>query len=174
MNKIILLLLLSLNFSIAELIAQNINTAESKISFDISNMKINTVKGSLSNLIGDVSFDETNLDLCQFNVCVDAATIETGNDKRDEHLKKEDYFDVDNFPQICYESTSTAKNGDSYLSKGLLKLHGIEKEIEINFTYEANSLIGSFQINRTDFGIGGKGTFMVGDEVKIYIHCSLE
>ena len=154
--------------------AQTINSDASKISFEISNMKVNTVEGIVSNLNGDVSFDENDLSLCQFNVCVDTKTIDTGNSKRDEHLMKDDFFDAEQYPNICFESNNATKNGNAYLANGVLKLHGIEKEVAIPFEYKDNALIGTLTINRTDYGIGGKGTFMVGDEVKIQIHCALE
>lgn len=174
MNKLFLLTICLLNISLIQVKSQSIDASSSKITFEISNMKVNTVNGSVGKLQGDVAFDEDDLSLCQFNVCVDANTIDTGMNKRDEHLMKEDFFDVVKFPSICFESEQTEKTGNSYLAKGLLKMRGVEKSVEISFEKKDNALVGELDIKRTDFGIGGKGTFMVGDDVKIYIHCALE
>ena len=85
---------------------------ESKIEFSIKNFGINT-KGSFSGLKGDILFDDKNPSSSSFNVSVDASTIDTDNNMRDSHLKKEEYFNVEKYPAITFTSSKITKTEDS-------------------------------------------------------------
>ena len=107
-------------------------------------------------------------------VCIDPATVNTGIEKRDEHLKTEDYFDIAKYPTICFESTNVSKTENGYIAKGNLTMHGVTKSVEINFAENNKVLTGSLKVNRTDFSIGGKGSKMVGHDVNLKIICNLK
>ncbi len=154
--------------------AQSIDIAASNVNFNVSNMAFNTVNGTLGEMKGLVVFNPLELADSKFEVCVDVESIKTGNKKRDEHLLKEDFFDVENYPEICYSSSSILKKENYFESKGVLKMKGIEKELVIPFAFENESLKGTIEIDRFDFGIGGKGGFMVGRNVEITIECVLK
>jgi polyisoprenoid-binding protein YceI len=135
----------------------------STIGFGIKNMGFNT-KGSLSGLQGRIVFDPKNPAGASFDVSVDANTISTDNDMRDSHLKKEDYFDVANYPRIRFVSagiTPSGKNG-SYTITGKLTIKNTTKDISFPFIAAPIGadyvFSGSFKINRRDFGIGGSST----------------
>lgn len=150
--------------------AQSINTAASSIAFTVGNMKIFSVHGTFSGLTGTVSFDAAAPATAKFDVCIDAGTVDTGNQKRDKDLRSDRFFDAATYPAICYTSTAVEKRGASYLAKGKLTMHGITKEVEIPFSVEANTLTGTFTVNRLDYGVGaGIGTFMAGDEVEVTV-----
>ncbi len=151
--------------------AQTINTEQSKVLFEISNMKFNTVTGSFSGMKGDINFIPSDLEQSNFNVCIDAATVDTGSKKRDQHLQKEDFFDVEKYPTICFISSNVQQVGSTYVVKGQLTMHGISKEMEIPFTFKDNTFEGEIEVNRIDYKVGGNGTFMVGDKTKIIIKC---
>ncbi|MET0299408.1 MAG: YceI family protein, partial [Flavitalea sp.] len=72
---------------------------ESKITFKIKNLGFNT-NGSFSGITGKISFDEAKPAGAIFDVTVPAKTIDTDNNKRDNHLRSDDYFDVKNYPEI--------------------------------------------------------------------------
>lgn len=154
--------------------AQSINAEQSLVTFEIRNMKMRTVEGTFSGMRGEAVFDKDNISNATFEVCIDAATVNTENTKRDEHLMKEDFFDVAQFPDICFSSSRIAYDGDRYIAYGQLNMHGVIKSVEIPFTYANKLLTGQFQLNRIDYGVGGTGTFMVGDEVAISIVCKLQ
>lgn len=172
MKQIILFIaLVSTSFLIQ---AQTLNTADSKVDFEVSNFKFNTVEGSLSDLNGTVRFKESAVTEAYFKVCVPVNTIQTGIVKRDEHLLTADFFDADNYPNLCFESQSVTKTENGYLAKGILTIRGVSKQIELPFKVQNNALIGSFTINRFDYNVGADaGTLTVGSDVKISIYCAL-
>ena len=85
---------------------RQINTDESRVNFRIGSMRINTAKGAFTGMQGIVQFDPQNLAESSFSVCIDAASVDAGNNQRDKHLREEEYFDVVRFPDICYVQNS--------------------------------------------------------------------
>lgn len=154
--------------------SQTINTADSKVEFEVSNFKFNTVEGSLSDLNGTVKFNKNAANEAYFKVCVPVNTIQTGIEKRDEHLLTADFFDADNYPNLCFESQSVTQTASGYLAKGILTIRGVSKQIELPFKVQNNALVGSFTINRFDYNVGADtGTLTVGSEVEVSIYCAL-
>jgi len=135
----------------------------SSITFEIKNFGFNT-KGSFSGLEGKIIFDPAHLASADFDVSINAASINTDNNMRDNHLKKEAYFDVEKYPRIRFVSsslTASGKNGH-YTLTGKLTIKETTKEIAIPFvaTSMGDDYIfkGDFQINRRDYGVGGSST----------------
>ncbi|OHX65719.1 YceI family protein [Flammeovirga pacifica] len=154
--------------------SQNVNSSKSKVEFEISNFRVNTVEGFFNEMTGNVIFDEDDLSSSKFDVCISTSTVNTGNEKRDDHLKNEDFFDVEKYPKICFISNEIIKDGDKFIAKGKLMAHGVTKNTNIYFIKNSDSLSGEMKINRLDFDIGkDTGTFTVGDEVNIKIFCFL-
>lgn len=144
--------------------------ADSKISFVIKNMGIN-VDGSLKGLKGKMSFDPKKLSSSQFDVTVDVNTINTDNKRRDDHLKKDDFFDVEKYPTIGIKITGIqAKGNNTYLARAVLTMHGVSKNIQFDFTATPVSdgyhFKAAFDIDRKDYGIGGNSMTM-SDIVKV-------
>ena len=135
----------------------------SSVTFTIKNFGLNT-KGSFSGLEGTILFDPKNAASDSFDVSVDAATINTDNNMRDEHLKQENYFDAAGHPRIRFLSTSVAPADKSghYTITGKLTIKNTTKEISFPFlaTPMGDDYIftGQFTINRKDFDIGGSNT----------------
>lgn len=135
----------------------------SSIGFRIKNLGFNT-DGSFSGLQGAIVFDPQNTATDSFDVSVDAASINTDNKMRDDHLKKDIYFDVEKYPRIRFVSTAVTavdKNGH-YTMTGNLTIKGSTKEISFPFlaTPLGGDYIfkGGFKIKRRDFGVGGGST----------------
>ncbi len=132
----------------------------SSVGFAIKNFGL-TVNGSFTGLQGAVAFNPANPTAANFNVTVDAGTVNTGNNSRDGHLKKEDYFNSTAFPKISIVSTkvSNAGKAGSYLFEGVVTIKGKAKNISFPFTAVASGdgylFEGSFKINRRDFKVGG-------------------
>src|SRR5258705_4526929 len=91
----------------------------SEIKFTIKNFGLN-VTGTVSGLSGSIQFNPSNLSASSFNVSVDANTINTGVDMRDNHLKKEEYFNVSKYPVINFVSTSITGDQNGYTVAGRL------------------------------------------------------
>jgi polyisoprenoid-binding protein YceI len=135
----------------------------SEVTFKIKNLGFNT-SGSFSGLAGTIRFTPDAPDGCSFDVHINAKTVNTGVELRDNHLRGEDYFDVKNYPQIRFVSvkvTGSKKNGTLFVS-GKLTIKGITKDIAFPFTAQpvTNGFLftGDFKINRRDFGVGGGST----------------
>lgn len=164
-------LLVGLSF---QLQAQQIEPSESLVSFELSNMLINTVEGTFTGMAGEINYDVDRPSSATFSVCVDASTVNTGSKKRDQHLREEDFFSVEEFPTICINSTRIQSTPEGLRFFGTLNMHGVVKEVEFPFTYAEGKFKGSFTINRLDYGLGeGTGSFAVGEEVEISIECSV-
>lgn len=145
----------------------------SKVHFVIKNFGIST-GGDFSGLAGTIVFDPANLAAASFNVSVDASTIDTDVDSRDNHLRKEEYFDVKNYPRISFKSSRVTKTNNSgflYVF-GTLTIKGVSKEVKFPFKATPKNggyvFEGDFSINRRDFGIGGKSLSM-GDDLTVYL-----
>ena len=153
---------------------QSINSKSSKVTFEISNFGVNTVEGTFTGMTGEVLFSPDELSNSIFEVCIDAASINTGNEKRDDHLKKEDYFEVDKYLEICFNATEIVKTNDDYTAIGVLTMHGNSKNIAIPFSVTNQTFVGKFTIDRYDYGVGPRGGFMVGKDVEIQIVCHID
>ncbi len=135
----------------------------SSVAFTIRNFGFNTA-GTFTGLQGAIVFDPQNPAGSTFDVSVDAASVNTDNNLRDNHLKEESYFDVKNYPRIRFVSTSVSAPDKSghYTVTGKLTIRNTTKEISFPFlaTPMGNDYIfkGEFSLNRKDFGIGGSST----------------
>ncbi|WP_196888929.1 YceI family protein [Aureivirga sp. CE67] len=147
--------------------SQQIDTNKSKMQFEISNMGgLKTVEGNFSEISGEIITEIGTL--VKIDFCLNASSINTENKKRDKHLKNQDFFEVEKYPNICFTSTSIIKQENSYLVKGNLTIKNITKQIEILVSFDGKTLENTddFILKRYDFGVGSKGGFMVGKEVK--------
>jgi polyisoprenoid-binding protein YceI len=143
----------------------------SKVHFVINNFGIAT-GGDFSGLSGSIKFDPANLAASDFDVSVDANTVDTDVKARDNDLRKSQYFDVKNYPKLSFKSTKVAKtNKDSYLYMvGNITIKGVTKEIKFPFMATAKDggylFEGSFKLNRRDFGVG-RNSISLSDDLTV-------
>jgi polyisoprenoid-binding protein YceI len=167
------LLLIILLLCVSYTFAQSKNSiTKSSITFQIKNLGINTT-GSFSGFKSDIRFDPAHLENSSIGASVDANTINTDNDSRDEHLRSEDYFDVAKYPKITIRSVSFKhRGGNNYTGTFDLTIKDKTSKIELPFTYiETGSTAifkGNFKIQRSDYGIGSQLSVMAND-VTIFI-----
>lgn len=142
----------------------------STLKFTINNLGFD-VDGSFTGFEGSINFDPQGLAVSTFDVSVNAATVNTDNSLRDEHLKGSSFFDVKNYPVIrlvATKITATNKPG-MYMLSGQLNLKGKTQAITFPFTANATAdgyiFKGSFKMKRKDFGVGGTST--VSDELEV-------
>ena len=160
-------------FCVVTAFGQNYTPADagSKVRFVIKNFGINT-GGTFEGLAGSVVFDPANLAGASFNVSVDAKSVDTDMEARDNHLRKEEYFDVEKYPKLSFRSTKiTTTNKEGYLFMfGVITIKNISKEISFPFkqTSKDGGILfdGEFKLNRLDFGVGGK-SFSMSDELNV-------
>jgi len=142
----------------------------STISFKIKNFGFNN-QGTFKGLHGTITWDPQNVAADSFDVSIDAASVNTDNDMRDNHLRKDTYFDVEKYPRIRLVSTAVSvvdRNGH-YKFTGKLTIKGTTKEISFPFlaTPAGDDYIfkGAFTINRREFDVGGSST--LGNDVTV-------
>src|ERR1043166_6080387 len=105
----------------------------SAITFKIKNAGL-TVDGSFTGLEADIRFDPLKPETANIKASVDAKSINTGNDMRNGHLKKEEYFSVDKFPKITLQSVKIEKTGPiTYNGAFNLTMKGVTKPVLIPF-----------------------------------------
>jgi polyisoprenoid-binding protein YceI len=118
--------------------------------------------GEFTGLKGTINFDEKNLAASNFDVTIDAASINTGNGMKNTHAKSANWFDVEKYPTIAFKSSAITKTAAGYEAKGVLDMHGVQKEITMPFTFANNTFAANFEVNRLDFKIDdGKHDKMV-------------
>ena len=161
-----------------------IDPAHSVAEVKVKHMMISNVKGQFSKLSGILSLDESGHHNSRVEVSAEAASIHTGDDQRDAHLKSPDFFDVEKFPTLSFKSSVVRVLNDGELSvEGDLTIHGITRNVK--FAVEGppppskdpwcNTRIAvsaTTKINRKDFGLTWNaaletGGILVGEEVTI-------
>jgi len=132
---------------------------QSSIKFRIKNFGFN-VTGSFTGLNGTIKYNPENLAASSMEVTLQAKSINTGIDLRDNHLRKEEYFHVKNYPVIRFVSvriTPSSKPGTLFMF-AKLTIKNVTREISFPFTavpHQNGYLFnGEFRINRIDFGVG--------------------
>ena len=105
------------------------------ITFMVRHIFVN-VPGRFVDFSGTVRFDPKNLEGSLFDVTVQAASLDTFVDKRNEHLRSAEFFDVAKYPEIRFTSSRiTHKAGNIYAVKGTLTLKGVSRAVELPVTY---------------------------------------
>ena len=132
----------------------------SSVKFKIKNFGFNTVTGSFNGIQGTIKFTPENLGASSMDVAVDAKSVNTGINLRDNHLRKEEYFNVKKYPVIRFVSSKispSSKSGTLFMF-GKLTIKDVTREISFPFTAVSQEggylFTGEFKINRIDFGIG--------------------
>jgi polyisoprenoid-binding protein YceI len=159
-----------------------IDPSHSLVEFSVRHMMISTVKGRFTGIqgtIADVAADPTQSSV---TVEIDAATISTGDDKRDGHLRSPDFFDVENFPKVTFKSTRIEGSRDEFKITGDLTVRDQTHPVTLDATFNGagtnpyGKTVASFsattKLNRKDFGLNWNvaletGGVLVSDQFKL-------
>jgi polyisoprenoid-binding protein YceI len=167
----------------------------SQIEFSVPFMGLARVKGGFEDFAGALMLDSANLERSSVTVVIQSASLHTGNERRDTHLKSSDFIAVDSYPEITFRSVGArAKSTGSYELEGDLTLHGVTRRITVPFTlrhavtpdssgidyvgFDAN-----FKLNWRDFGIAASNTnnswfqpatMLVGDSMSVSLSIEAE
>jgi polyisoprenoid-binding protein YceI len=162
----------------------DIDPAHTTAEFVVKHMMVSNVHGTFKDIKGTVDYDEKNPANSKVNVEIATASIDTGVQKRDDHLKSPDFFDAAKNPTITFKSKSVKPSANGALDvTGDLTMHGVTKEVVLHVdgvTPEQKSPWGTASrgasatasLNRKDFGLTWNkalesGGVVVGDEVKL-------
>jgi polyisoprenoid-binding protein YceI len=169
--------------------AWTIDGAHSEILFSARHMMIATVRGKFAKFEGTIEADEKNPTAARVHVQIDAASIDTGNDQRDTHLRSGDFLNVEQFPQITFKSTKVEQLDDERgRLHGDLTIRDVTRPVvlDVEFAGIAKSPWGttsagfsaSTKLNRKDWGLNWNvaletGGWLVSDEIKVTIDLEL-
>ena len=113
--------------------------------------------GTFHRFSGDILADAAHLPASRVRFVIDASSIDTGNAKRDAHLRKEDFLFVSQYPTISFTSTAITKDDRGYRVQGNLAIRGVTKHVDIPVTVEQRPqeimVRGEVRLDRKDFGI---------------------
>ena len=161
-----------------------IDMNHSTVGFSVPIMGgLSKVKGKFMDFNINLSNDEHDITKSSVNVVIKATSINTGIEGRDKHLRTADFFDVEKFPEITFQSSRIEKRGKQLIAHGTLTMHGISKEIALPFTItgvdenadKTKKNVGysaSLVLNRRDYGINYEHKSVpnfVGDNITVEI-----
>jgi len=163
----------------------DIDVNHSYAQFSARHFMISTIRGTIPFLSGHLHVDGDDPTRSTVSVVLDPNAVNSGNERRDAHLKTPDFFDVENFPTIEFVGTSIRASGErSYELTGDLTIRGVTKTIVIDATFngavrdnrsrDRAGFSGSTTVNRFDFeaawnAVGETGTLAVGADIRLDI-----
>lgn len=169
--------------------AWEFDTVHSEVGFAVKHMMVSTVRGRFRTFSGQIALDETRPSNSRVEVTIDTASVDTGNEMRDNHLRSAEFFDAANYPAATFVSKRIEDKGEGeYRVIGDLTLRGVTREIPLTLSVEGPhrdmqgqrrlgiALTGS--LSRKDFGLNYNpaletGGFVVGDVVKLQIETEI-
>tara|TARA_R110000868_G_scaffold409765_2_gene695953 strand:- start:11451 stop:11984 length:534 start_codon:yes stop_codon:yes gene_type:complete len=162
-----------------------IDSSHSEIGFKVKHMMFTNVSGKFQEFEAQAETEEEIFENVMFKFNAPTESLTTGNSERDEHLKSGDFFDVENFPKVTFESNSYKKlNNGNYELSGELTLHGVTKPIILNSEFYGtvvdpwgNKKVGfgiTGKINRKQWGLNWNSTLeagglLVGEDISLII-----
>jgi polyisoprenoid-binding protein YceI len=155
-----------------------IDPVHSSVIFSVKHFGVTDFYGDFKEATGTVVFDTADPSKSSVDVSISTESLDTRNEKRDQHLKSPDFFNAKQFPALSFKSTKIEGSGDTYKVTGDLTIHGVTKPVTVDFKRGADGKGGKgevrgggetrFTIKRSDYGMA----FMqgpVGDDVNIVL-----
>jgi polyisoprenoid-binding protein YceI len=159
--------------------------AHSSVNFTVRHMVVSKVRGRFTRWGGSLAMDERDPSRATVDVSIEAASVDTGVEQRDTHLRSADFFDAERYPTLAFKSKRIEKTGEgSYQLFGDLTMHGVTRPVtlEVEFAGSAKDPWGGVRagfsarttIDRRDFGLTYNqlletGGVVVGEKVEIGI-----
>lgn len=168
----------------ADAVEWKLDPSHTSIGFSVPHLVVSSVDGRFKEASAKINLDDADLTKSEVAVEINAASIDTGDAKRDDHLKGADFFDVKKFPKLSFKSTKVAKSGAGYKLSGNLTIRDVTKPVTLDATLSAPvktpwgnharaaKLTG--KIKRSEFGLKWNkaleaGGFVVGEDVTINV-----
>ncbi|MDT4857431.1 hypothetical protein FQZ97_918550 [compost metagenome] len=179
MKKIVLFLAAVLVSSVTFAQDWVLDKSHANVGFSIVHLKISEVDGSFGKFDAKITSSKDDFSDAVFDFSAEVASVSTGNERRDGHLKTDDFFSAEKFPAITFKSTSVTKvSGNNYKIAGNLTMRGVTKPITLDAVLRGpiegrggKKIVGikaSGTLNRIDFGVGKSGP-TVDDEVTLRV-----
>lgn len=174
----------ALTFSLANATPHTLDSAHSEVGFSVKHLMITNVKGKFKSYSAEIDFDHATKTFNKLNAKVQTTSVDTGIEKRDNHLRSGDFFLSEKYPNMTFTMKSYKADGDEGEMIGDLTIRGITKQVKFEVDdigtikdFDGNNRVGftlEGKINRTDFGLTWNkalefGGIAVSEEVKIEI-----
>ncbi|MDF3067206.1 MAG: protein yceI precursor [Polyangiaceae bacterium] len=168
----------------ADSVEWKLDTSHTTVGFSVPHLVVSSVDGRFKEATAKINLDDADLTKSQVSVEINAGSIDTGDQKRDDHLKSPDFFDTKKFPKLTFKSTKIAKAGSGFKLTGDLTIRDVTKSVVLDATLsapvktpwgnQARAAKVSGKIKRGDFGLKWNkaleaGGVVVGDEVTIEV-----
>ncbi|GAA4124836.1 YceI family protein [Knoellia locipacati] len=159
-----------------------LDPSHSRLGFSARHAMVTKVRGSFEEFEGTAHVDTANPAASKVDVTISAASVTTGNEQRDGHLKTPDFFDIENYPTITFTSTSVARQVADWAITGDLTINGVTKPVTIDFEETGSAkdpygntrigFEGATTIDRGDWGLSFNaaletGGVLVSEKVKL-------
>ncbi|MCF8470064.1 MAG: YceI family protein [Parvibaculum sp.] len=167
--------------ALAETDTYQIDTSHTYVGFEVNHLGFSTTYGRFNDVSGTIELDEADPEKSSVDVKIVPASIDTGHEKRDEHVRGPDFLDVETYPAMSFKSTRIERTGETTGKiTGDLTMHGVTKPVTLDATLNsmgaypmgenvtAAGFSASATIKRSDFGMD-KWTPMIGDEIPVTI-----
>lgn len=158
-----------------------IDAGHSSVDFSIRHL-VGRTSGHFNTFSGTVMYDPAHPEKTSVDATIETGSIDTGNEKRDGHLRNDDFFDVEKYPTITFKSTSAKMDGETILLMGDFTMHGTTKAITLPVTVlgvgvhpRNKAPLAGFEtdlvLKRSDYGVTNYVDVagVLGDEVKVHI-----
>ncbi|MGQ0844044.1 MAG: YceI family protein [Sporichthyaceae bacterium] len=150
-----------------------IDASHSRIGFTARHAMVTKVRGSFEQFAGTANLDADNPAASSVDLTVEVASVNTGNDQRDEHLRTNDFFDAATFPQIRFVSTGVEQTGgENFRLLGDLTIKGVTKPVAVEFEFtglavdpwgnQRAGFEGRATVNRKDWGVNFNAALEAG------------
>jgi polyisoprenoid-binding protein YceI len=169
--------------------AFQIDNSHSEIQFSVRHMMVSKVRGAFETWNGEIALDPARPANTKVDIVIDAASINTKDAKRDDHLRSADFLNVAQYPTLTFQSKSVEVLSDNAAKlHGDLTICGVSKPVVLHVDYQGNAkspwgtisygFSGSTKINREDWGLTWNaaletGGWLVGKEIQIDIELEL-
>ena len=160
-----------------------IDTAHSHVGFGIKHLMIATVRGSFTQVNGTVTVDENDPASASIDITIPTASVTTGDEKRDGHLRSPDFFDVERYPNMTFRGKRVeARSKETFRVVGDLTIRDVTREVELNLEFTGSAVDpwggqrvgfeGETVVNRKDWGLNWNvaleaGGILVSEKVKL-------
>src|SRR6478735_3815293 len=161
----------------------NADLSHSSVNFSVRHLVVSKVRGQFQKFDATLQIAENPLD-SKVEASVDLASIDTGDDGRDNHVRGGDFFDIEQYPTMTFASTGIRPNGSDYYLDGDLTIKGVTKPVTLDLEFNGVAtdpwggtragFSAETEVNRNDFGITYNaaletGGVLIGEKLKVTI-----
>lgn len=162
----------------------DIDPSHSYVGFTVRHLGVSNVKGKFTRFSGHIMLNESDVTRSTVSVTIETGSIDTSNERRDNHLRSGDFFEAETYPNLTFVSSGIEETADGLVLVGNLTIRDVTKEVRIPFelagpvTTESGrkrmGAEGTLRVNRFDYGLQWnrlqEAVQVVGDEVRIELN----